>query len=85
VPLPGSERKGLRQAGTVGHQVDLDAKAAAREAEGVVLRLFGISLLHAPAADRLARTEVLSMHHSSRSISPFRVQLEPQPVQKRVE
>ena len=50
----------------------------------MVLRLFRIPLLPAPAADRLARTEVLSIHHRSMSMSPLSVQPEPQPVQKSI-
>ena len=70
VPLPPGECEGERQACAIGHQVDLGADAPAREARRVVLRLLGIPLLRAPAAERLARTEVLSMHHRSRSIRP---------------
>lgn len=70
VPLPGRERKAERQACTIAHRVDLGAEAAAREAECMVVRLLRIPFLRAPAAARLARTEGLSMHHRSKSISP---------------
>ena len=70
MPLPGRERKAERQAGAIAHQVDLAAEPASREAKRMVVRLLRILFLRAPAAERLARTEVLSMHHRSRSISP---------------
>ncbi len=36
----------------------------------MIVGLLRIPFLRAPAAERLARTEVLSMHHRSKSISP---------------
>ena len=72
--LSRGECEGERQASAVGHEVNLGAEAPAREAERMMLRLLGIPLLPAPAAERLARTEVLSMHHRSNSISPSRRQ-----------
>ncbi len=70
VPLSRGERQGERQARAIGHEVDLGAEAAPREAKGVMLRLLEIPFLPAPAAERLARTKVLSMHHRFRSIRP---------------
>jgi hypothetical protein len=70
VALPLREHEGERQAGAVGYQVDLGADAATREAKRVVLRLVRTPFLLAPAAERLARTEVLSMHHRSKLMSP---------------
>jgi hypothetical protein len=70
VALPRGERERERQAGPVGNQVDLGADAPTREAERMLLRLLRIPFLLAPAAERLARTDVLSMHHRSKAISP---------------
>lgn len=46
MPLPWSERESQWQACRVGHQVDLGADAASREAKGMVLRLLGIPLFY---------------------------------------
>jgi hypothetical protein len=65
MPLPGCAGEAEREAGSIAHQVDLGAEAAPREAKRVVVGLLWIPFLRAPAAERLARTEVLSMHHRS--------------------
>jgi hypothetical protein len=70
VALPRREREGERQASPICHEVDLVPDAPSRKAKGMVLRLPGVALLPAPAAERLARIEVLSMHQRSKSMSP---------------
>ncbi len=68
--LSSGEREAKRQAGCIGHQVDLGADIPSREPKGMVVWLLRIPFLPAPPAERLARTEVLSMHQRSRSMSP---------------
>jgi hypothetical protein len=68
--LPGAQQRGQGNAVAVGHQVDFGREAAAAQAERVIGRFKRAPLLPAPAAERLARTWVLSTHHSSGSMRP---------------
>lgn len=64
VGLARQQRSGERQATPIGQEVQLGAKAAFGAAQGMVRRLGrGPPFFRAPAAARLARIEVLSIHH----------------------
>ena len=69
--LPRSDFNGKRSARTVSDHVELRSKPAAAAAQCVVRWFFrGVFDSPAPAALRLARTFVPSMHHKSQSIRP---------------
>jgi len=70
VPLTRAQLNGEWEASAVANKVELAAQPATRPAEGMVLRFLGAPPFPAPAAARVARTELPSRHHRSRSILP---------------
>ncbi len=69
--LPRAQDHGERDALAVADEVELGAEPTSRPAERMVVGLVGAPLPPAPAAARVARTEVPSRHHRSRSIFPI--------------
>lgn len=63
-----SERNGS----AVTNQVDLGPEPASRATQRVIRGFVGIPFFAAPAAARVARMLVPSMHHRSQSIRPSR-------------
>jgi hypothetical protein len=70
VLLSGRDVEGDGSASAVTYQVEFGAESAARAAQSVVCGLFWAPLFPAPAAARLARIELPSMHHRSQSSFP---------------
>ena len=74
VALTGTDLDRERQSRTVSNQVELAPESAARAAQCMICGLFRVAVetfLEAPAAARLARIELPSMHHKSQSMEPL--------------